>query len=119
MTACLQTKFADISHAGVPPNWMIEDPFMWVDKRGSWHIINHACESSLHSSGCRLFVADLLVDFLDRRAVGTDNNHEFKQCGNSTLSAHFFSPNGSTWFNLATRPYDHTVHCELIPHLQL
>ena len=46
---------------------------------------------------------------------GTDNNHEFEQCGNSTLSAHFFSPNGSTWFNLATRPYDHTVHCELPP----
>jgi hypothetical protein len=74
-------KFADISHANVPENWMIEDPFMWIDKRDNWHIINHAY-----------------------------NNYEYAQCGNSTASAHFFSADGKKWTTLGTRPYDHTVH---------
>jgi hypothetical protein len=47
--------------ATVPANWMIEDPYLWIDSKGAWHIINHAY-----------------------------NNHEYEQCGNSTLSAHFF-----------------------------
>ena len=54
---------------------------MWVDHRDNWHIINHAYD-----------------------------NHEWKKCGNSTLSAHFFSPDGKSWHTLNTRPYDHTVH---------
>lgn len=96
------TVYSQISHETVPVNWMIEDPcvmvillylvhcsrtrfnplrmygmgrFLWIDTRGSWHIINHAY-----------------------------NNHEFEQCGNSTLSAHFFSTDGKTWHNLGTRP---------------
>lgn len=53
---------------------------MWIDKRGNWHIINHAY-----------------------------NNYEYTDCGNSTLSAHFFSSDGKNWSMIGTRPYDHTV----------
>ena len=31
-----------INHTGVPENWIPEDPTMWVDKRGNFHIVNHA-----------------------------------------------------------------------------
>ena len=34
---------ANISHAKVPAHVTPEDPYLWVDKRGNWHIINHAC----------------------------------------------------------------------------
>ena len=55
--------------------------FLWIDSRGSWHIINHAY-----------------------------NNYEFQQCGNSTLSAHFFSTDGKTWHNKGTRPCAEPSH---------
>jgi hypothetical protein len=55
---------------------------MWVDKRGSFHIINHAF-----------------------------NVHEWEKCASSLLSTHFFSPDGKTWHFLpqAIQPYSHTV----------
>ena len=60
-----------------------EDPFMYVDKRNNWHIINHAYD------------------------VG-----EVKDCGNSTLSAHMYSADGKAWHMLEpnVEPYTHTVH---------
>jgi hypothetical protein len=63
-----------------------EDPFMWIDHRGNWHIINHA--------------------------YATD---EFQNCGNSTLSAHIFSKDGKDWSllqNPNVEPYSHSVHYE-------
>merc|ERR1712194_338961 len=77
------TKFADIAphlDRGVQ-----EDPFMWVDRRGNWHIINHAYDESQAS-----------------------------HCGNSTLSAHVFSEDGKTWHMLEpnVEPYTHTVQYE-------
>jgi len=63
-----------------------EDPFMYVDKRGNWHIINHAYDTG-----------------------------QFVNCGNSTLSAHSFSSDeGKTWHMLKpdVEPYTHEVHYE-------
>ena len=69
-----------------------EDPFMWIDRNGNWHIINHA--------------------------YSTD---EWQHCGNSTLSAHVFSKDGKTWHMLGygglggganVEPYTHTVSYE-------
>jgi hypothetical protein len=62
-----------------------EDPFMYIDKKGNWHIINHAYDTS-----------------------------EWKNCGNSTLSAHVFSRDGKDWHMLKpdVHPYTHEVHYE-------
>ena len=63
-----------------------EDPFMWIDRRGSWHILNHAYDTS-----------------------------EYSSCGTSTVSAHLFSPDGKTWSilqNPNVEPYSHTVSYE-------
>lgn len=83
------TLFANIT-LGVPggkgtPNGVLEDPFMWVDKRGSWHIVNHA------------------YDVLQKES-----------CGSSTVSAHIFSLDGKDWHILEPKvePYGHTVHYE-------
>ena len=66
----------------VPKDWLPEDPDMWVDSRGNWHIVNHCY-----------------------------NNHEFENCGTSVLSSHFFSPDGKVWHFLeqGVQPYSHTV----------
>jgi hypothetical protein len=55
-------------YGGVPEEWIAEDPDMFVDKRGNWHVINHAY-----------------------------NPHEWQNCASSALSTHFFSPDGKTW----------------------
>jgi hypothetical protein len=62
-------------------NIHVEDPFLWVDKRGNFHIINHAYDDSVEN------------------------------CYTSTLSAHVFSPDGKDWHVLLPRvePYSHTV----------
>merc|ERR1712166_628457 len=66
----------------VPKDWLPEDPDMWVDSRGNWHIVNHCY-----------------------------NNHEFENCGTSVLSSHFFSQDGKVWHFLeqGVQPYSHTV----------
>ena len=67
----------------VPAGWLPEDPDMWVDRRGNWHIVNHCYD-----------------------------NHEFENCGTSVLSSHFFSgDSGKTWHFLkqGVQPYTHTV----------
>ena len=71
-----------INATNVPTGWIPEDPDMWVDKRGNWHIVNHAY-----------------------------NPHEWEHCGTSVLSSHFFSRDGKTWDFLpeAIEPYSHTV----------
>lgn len=77
------TKFADIEpHLDRGTQ---EDPFMYIDSRGNWHIINHAYDTS-----------------------------EWQHCGNSTLSAHVFSTDGKEWHMLKpdVEPYHHTVHYE-------
>jgi hypothetical protein len=53
----------------------------WVDSRDNWHIINHAYKNS-----------------------------EYLNCGTSTVSAHFYSPDGKDWhIDPAVQPYGHTV----------
>lgn len=58
----------------------VEDPFLWVDKRGNWHILNHAYNFS-----------------------------EVDHCASSTVSAHTFSRDGKVWQTLGLEPYGHTI----------
>ena len=76
------TLHGGIDHSNVPENWIPEDPHLWVDTRGNWHIVNHAY-----------------------------NVHEWENCSTSLLSTHFFSKDGKTWHFLkeAVQPYSHTV----------
>ena len=72
---------ANISHASVPAGVTPEDPFMFIDRRGNWHIINHAYDVS-----------------------------QLENCASSTLSTHFFSEDGHDWHLLTgVQPYGHTV----------
>ena len=75
------TLFANISHAALPAgiDYHVEDPFMWIDARGGWHIINHAYA-----------------------------NAQCNACGTSDVSAHFFSQDGIAW-RYSRQPYGHTV----------
>ena len=68
------TKFADITPR--VSHGTAEDPFMWIDAKGHWHIINHVYD------------------------VG-----EYEHCGNSTVSAHLFSFDGFEWHTTATQPF--------------
>jgi hypothetical protein len=76
------TQYASIAQDNVPTNWLPEDPDMWIDAKGNWHIVNH-CYSE----------------------------HEWEHCATSVLSSHFFSRDGKTWDFLkeAIQPYSHTV----------
>ena len=62
-----------------PTHPQARSPFLWVDTRGRWHVINHAYNTS-----------------------------EFGSCGGSHVSTHFFSEDGKTWF-FSDQPYGHTV----------
>jgi hypothetical protein len=74
------THFANISHHGFPDNsYHVEDPYMWVDRRKNWHIINHAYSVA-----------------------------QFTDCAASDISAHFFSVNGQNW-TFSRQPYSNTV----------
>ena len=44
------TTFATIPHPKL--SYTVEDPFMWVDPKGNFHVINHACE--LHARQLQL-----------------------------------------------------------------
>eukprot|EP00035_Acanthoeca_spectabilis_P030767 m.10833 g.10833 ORF g.10833 m.10833 type:complete len:409 (-) comp4362_c1_seq1:124-1350(-) len=76
------TEYGTVNRSTVPPDWLPEDPDMWVDPHGNWHIINHCYD-----------------------------NHEWENCSTSVLSSHFFSPDGKTWhfLNPPVQPYSHTV----------
>lgn len=60
----------------------VEDPFLWIDRRGAFHIINHR--------------------------YWNETDH----CDSSAVSAHVFSPDGQSWHVVspAVEPYSHTVH---------
>lgn len=70
-----------VSYASQYPN--VEDPFLWIDLNGNFHIINHRFDQNQTSS-----------------------------CYSSFISAHVFSPDGYQWHALepAVEPYTHTVH---------
>jgi len=76
------TNYSDVNQSSIPDKkyFHVEDPFLWVDARGMWHIINHAYR-----------------------------NDEYEDCGNSIVSSHFFSTDGKDW-HWAAQPYGHTVH---------
>jgi len=74
--------YANVSHTNVPSGMHPEDPFMWIDSRNNWHVINHAY-----------------------------NTGEKENCGGSMLSDHFYSEDGKDWHMLPgnVEPYSHTV----------
>jgi len=75
------TVVANISHAALPTNqYHVEDPVLWVDARGRWHIINHAY-----------------------------SNEEFSGCSSSAVSAHFYSADGLADWRWSGQPYGHVV----------
>ena len=57
-----------------------EDPFMYIDHRGNWHIIGHSYDTTQSTA-----------------------------CGTSTLSNHLFSADGKNWAFSADEPYGHVV----------
>lgn len=73
------THYSNITHPPTLP-YIVEDPFLWIDKRGRWHIINHAYNTS-----------------------------EVGSCGSSHVSAHWFSADGRDWHWSPQEPYGHTV----------
>jgi len=74
------TQYGTINHPTFPGLYRVEDPFMWIDSRGNWHIINHAYRNDQH-----------------------DN------CGSSAASAHWFSTDGKSDWTWSPQPYTHTV----------
>jgi hypothetical protein len=56
---------------------------MWTDKRGNFHIINHAYD-----------------------------NHQWENCGTSVASAHFFSANVRTVNKCFARPVNYMRECK-------
>ena len=84
------TKLADINvttstvnntpYAKLMPN--IEDPYLWIDRRGNFHVINHR--------------------------YWNETDH----CYTSKVSAHTFSPDGKSWHVVEpeVEPYSHTVN---------
>jgi hypothetical protein len=74
--------YSNISHTMLPQDidYHVEDPYMWIDKRNNWHIINHAY-----------------------------SNYQYDSCSTSYLSAHFYSQDdGKNWF-YSSQPYTHLV----------
>lgn len=66
---------ADVpTHGGSGPNQ--EDPFLWTDTRGNWHVIFHTYDLTLPD-----------------------------QCRNSTVSSHAYSSDGYNWTMHAVQPY--------------
>ncbi|EDQ89099.1 uncharacterized protein MONBRDRAFT_25698 [Monosiga brevicollis MX1] len=56
-----------------------EDPFVWIDARGNWHMIGHAYNEVL-----------------------------MENCNKSLASGHYFSPDGLVWHAATAEPY-HTA----------
>jgi len=54
--------------------------YLWIDKRGNWHIINHAYDVA-----------------------------QYDNCAKSILSTHFYSEDGKKWRCADDEPYGHTV----------
>jgi hypothetical protein len=71
--------FGNISH---PPDlpYVVEDPFLYVDTRGRFHVINHAY-----------------------------NTAQKVNCSASHVSSHFFSEDGKSNWGHSDAPYGHTV----------
>jgi hypothetical protein len=72
------TKFCDITRPALP--YTVEDPFLYFDKRGNIHVINHAYSTAQKTN-----------------------------CSTSHVSSHFFAaPDGQLWGH-SDQPYGHTV----------
>lgn len=74
------TVLKNINPAGKGVGGTYEDPFLYVDARGNWHLLFH-------------------VYTLDVPAT----------CVNSTVSGHWFSPDGLSWTASPTAPFGNNV----------
>ncbi len=74
------STFANIPHQNFNLQYNVEDPFMYIDARKNFHIINHAY-----------------------------NTRQTTNCTSSWVSSHFFSSDGERWGH-TDQPYGHTVH---------
>lgn len=72
------TTFATITHPTLP--YTVEDPFLYVDKRGNFHIINHAYSTAQKTN-----------------------------CSSSYVSSHFFAAADGKQWGHSDQPYGHTV----------
>lgn len=73
------THLLDVNPSGGVPG-SYEDAFLWMDPRGNWHIIFHVYTTNVPSS-----------------------------CVNSTVSGHFFSPDGWNWLASPVEPFGNYV----------
>ena len=73
------TTVSSFSHSGGPPG-NYEDPYLFTDRRGSFHLIYHVYNTH-------------------------ENPPHGHECFNSTVSAHQYSTDGYTWHTSATSPY--------------
>jgi hypothetical protein len=71
--------WAEIPQSYLPSGYTVEDPFLFFDKRGNAHIVNHA--------------------------YSTD---QYFNCSSSYVSSHFFSTDGKNW-GWSDEPYSHLV----------
>jgi len=79
----LSGPWSEFANMTAHSNATREDPFMWIDTRGHWHVIGHMYD--------------------------TQQVHD---CGSSSLSEHLFSEDGKAWHTLHIEPYNHTVSYE-------
>jgi hypothetical protein len=61
------------------PDCVLEDGFVWIDTRGSWHVLFHCWSNVIPPSG---------------------------SCVNTNVSAHAFSPDGTEWAIWPSQPFD-------------
>jgi len=59
----------------------LEDPEMWIDECGNWHILAHAYDKS-----------------------------EWYNCSTSLVSAHLYSLDGKDWYKSPQEPYGHVIN---------
>lgn len=76
------TEVAKISHSGGPSGGY-EDPFVYTDRRGRWHVLYHVYTMQPAHT-----------------------------CVNTTVSAHIFSEDGYTWHTTPTQPYTSQVQLQ-------
>ena len=98
-------NFASVTHpAGLP--YTVEDPYMWIDPRGNWHVRLGGIPPLQTRTGTMTGPA------APPRAAQIIN-HAYNtaqqtNCSTSHVSSHFFSTDAKTW-GWSDQPYGHTV----------
>jgi hypothetical protein len=99
------TPFASIPHKGL--QYTVEDPYMWVDPRGNFHVINHA----YNTGQVRGFLATR-ARFAFPHSLTPPFLFSFSQrvnCSTSWVSSHFFAASDGKVWGHTDQPYGHYV----------